>query len=441
MTVQTDPQVDDQYDEEPLLKIEGLKKHFADDTGLIDRLLGRVNYVKAVDGVDLRIMENETIAVVGESGCGKSTLAETILNLNIPTDGKLYFRDKDITGLSKKEMKPYRKDIQIVFQDPLGSLNPRKQIGEIIKAPLEIHQIEESDEARINRVKQLLEEVGLKSSHYDRYPHEFSGGQQQRIAIARALTVEPDLLIADEPVSALDVSVQAQILDLLEELQDDYGLSIFFIAHDLSVVRMIADRVAVMYLGEIVEEGRTPDLFETPQHPYTKSLLSAVPKIDPEARQDRQILRGEVPSPLNPPEGCRFHTRCPVIIPPDDWAGTQEEFNKLIKFRQKILRQESYVDYLRQNTVSSDDISDEALVDYIKQEEVPLEWGKIPANTKSQLDNTIKSMVYEEKNGTKELFDDYLMSPCEIERPDKYHISGIHHSSCFRANPETPQKD
>jgi peptide/nickel transport system ATP-binding protein len=329
-------------------------------------------------------------------------------------------------------MKPYRKQMQIVFQDPLGSLNPRKTVGEIIKTPLEIHQIGDGDRERVERVKTLLEEVRLKSSHYDRYPHEFSGGQQQRIAIARALTVEPELLIADEPVSALDVSVQAQILELLESLQEKYGLSIFFIAHDLSVVRMIADRVAVMYLGKIVEQGETDAVFESPQHPYTRSLLSAVPKIDPAARGDRQILRGEVPSPIDPPPGCSFHTRCPVIIPPDNWLGTQDQFNELIAFRQRVLRNDDYVTHLRDTVLDAEDPDEHAIVEYIKQEEIGTDWDALPAGTRRDIDAIITRLVHEEPPGTKELFEGFFISPCEQTEPDSYELTPSQTSACFR---------
>jgi peptide/nickel transport system ATP-binding protein len=322
--------------EEVLLEVSGLEKHFEESEGFLDRLFGDVEYVHAVDGVDLAIRDGETLAIVGESGCGKSTLARTILNLHEPTDGTISFKGEDLTGLSQREMRPYRRQMQIIFQDPLASLNPRQTVGEILRTPMEVHDIEDTKEERTTRAEELLEEVGLKPGHIDRYPHQFSGGQQQRVGVARALTVEPDLLIADEPVSALDVSVQSQVLNLLSDLQEEYGLSMLFIAHDLSVVRHIADRVAVMYLGEVVETAPVENLFEDPKHPYTKALLSAIPRINPAARRGRVILRGSVPSPIDPPAGCRYHTRCPSIIPPEEWSADQETFRHAFTFRTRV---------------------------------------------------------------------------------------------------------
>jgi peptide/nickel transport system ATP-binding protein len=321
---------------ETLLECEGLKKYFDLSSGALDRLIGDPGKVRAVDGVDLSVGRGETLAVVGESGCGKSTLGRTLLKLDEPTAGRIRYDGEDITELSDRGMRPYRRDLQMVFQDPLASLNPRQTVGSILKAPMQVHGVGESDADRTERAEDLLERVGLEARHVERHPKQFSGGQQQRVAVARALTLEPELIVADEPVSALDVSVQAQILDLLEELQDEFDLSLLFITHDLSVVRQIADRVAVMYLGEIVEAAPTDELFADPQHPYTQSLLSAVPRIDPEARTDRVVLEGTVPSPKDPPAGCRFHTRCPAVIPPEDWPASQALFREAFVFRTRV---------------------------------------------------------------------------------------------------------
>jgi oligopeptide/dipeptide ABC transporter ATP-binding protein len=297
----------------PLLEAEGLKKHFTVEQGFLDRLVGEERFVHAVDGVDLRLGERETLGVVGESGCGKSTLGRTLARLYEPTEGTIRFDGEDISGAGGDRLKRLRKDVQVIFQDPLSSLNPRKTAGEIVAKPLAVHDIA-SGVAREERVAELFREVGLSPDVADRYPHEFSGGQRQRIGIARALAVEPRLIIADEPVSALDVSVQAQIINLMKRLQDDYGLSYVFIAHDLSVVRHVSDRIAVMYLGNVVEEGPTDAIFGDPRHPYTRSLLAAIPSVEGETGRRTVPLEGNPPSPIDPPSGCPFHTRCPEYI-------------------------------------------------------------------------------------------------------------------------------
>ena len=295
--------------DDALVEVRGLRKHFTQNDGLIDRLLGAEETIKAVDGVDFDIERGEALGLVGESGSGKSTTARSLLRLDEPTAGTVRYDGTDLTELSDGEMKAMRKRVQMVFQDPASSLNRRKTISQILKQPMEIHGLYEGE--RDERVDELMETVGLPSQFSNRYPHEFSGGQRQRVGIARALAVDPEFIVADEPVSALDVSIQAQILNLLKDLQDEFDLTILFIAHDLSVIRHFCDRVAVMYLGEIVEVADGTDLFESPQHPYTTSLLRAIPEPDPELARSRTVLDGEVPSPLDPPSGCSFHSRCP----------------------------------------------------------------------------------------------------------------------------------
>jgi len=297
-----------------LLRVEDLKVYFPIKSGLVfDRHVGDV---KAVDGVSFEIMKGETLGLVGESGCGKTTVGRTILRLYDPTEGRILFEGDDISSLSQKQMQKLRGRMQMIFQDPYSSLNPRQSVGNLISEPLKIHGISSGDKARA-RAEELLEIVGLPKSATARYPHEFSGGQRQRIGLARSLALNPDLIVADEPVSALDVSIQAQMINLLEELQEEFDLTYLFIAHDLAVVRHISDRVAVMYLGKIVEVANADELYASPRHPYTMALLSAVPIPDPmvEESRERILLKGDLPSPANPPSGCRFHTRCPFRQP------------------------------------------------------------------------------------------------------------------------------
>ena len=296
--------------EDPILVVDHLVKHFPIKAGILfDRQIGAV---QAVDDVSFAVNRGETLGLVGESGCGKSTLARSILQLIEPTSGSVRFEGREIAGLGRRQSRELRSDMQMVFQDPYASLNPRKRIAQIVGDPMVMHGIAKRDEVK-GVVQDLLETVGLNPEHYNRFPHEFSGGQRQRIGIARALGLRPKLIIADEPVSALDVSIQAQIINLLEDLQEEYRLTFIFVAHDLSVVRHVADRIAVMYLGKIVEIGPAEAVYNTPIHPYTHALLSAVPIPDPRANASRKqvILEGDVPSPANPPSACRFHTRCP----------------------------------------------------------------------------------------------------------------------------------
>ncbi|GGV75235.1 ABC transporter ATP-binding protein [Streptomyces thermoviolaceus] len=318
---------------EPILQVRDLKKHFPLTQGILFKK--QIGAVKAVDGVSFDLYQGETLGIVGESGCGKSTVAKLLMNLEQATAGHIYYKGEDITRLSGRALKAVRRNIQMVFQDPYTSLNPRMTVGDIVGEPFDIHPEVAPKGDRRRRVQELLDVVGLNPEYINRYPHQFSGGQRQRIGIARGLALNPEIIICDEPVSALDVSVQAQVVNLMERLQDEFNLSYIFIAHDLSIVRHISDRVGVMYLGQMAEIGTDEEIYDHPTHPYTQALLSAVPVPDPEAREHREriILTGDVPSPANPPSGCRFRTRCwkaqekcatevPVLAVPERFKGT-----------------------------------------------------------------------------------------------------------------------
>lgn len=295
----------------PLLKVENLTKSFPIYGGLFSR---EVASVKAVQGISFDLNKGETLGLVGESGCGKSTLGRCLIRLHDTTSGKISYNGKDITHIQGEELREMRKKMQIIFQDPFASLNPRMTIGAILEEPLIIHNLYGSAKDRLNRIHELIDLVGLRREHLNRYPHEFSGGQRQRVGIARALAVNPELIVCDEPVSALDVSIQAQVINLLMELQQKLGLTYIFIAHDLKVVEHVSTKVAVMYLGKIVEMAEAEELYRNPKHPYTKALMSAIPVPDPRRHDERIILTGDVPSPINPPTGCHFHPRCPMAI-------------------------------------------------------------------------------------------------------------------------------
>ncbi|ELZ87188.1 putative dipeptides/oligopeptides ABC transporter ATP-binding protein [Haloferax elongans ATCC BAA-1513] len=323
--------------QETLLEVNDLKTYY-EDGGFLSS-----NPVKAVDGVSFDIKRGETLGLVGESGCGKSTLGRTLMRLEEATAGEVKLNGTDITTLSGADLKQFRRDVQMVFQDPDSSLNERMTVGEIVREPLDVHEWKTPKERR-QRVRDLLETVGLQEQHYYRYPHQFSGGQRQRIGIARALALEPDFIILDEPVSALDVSVQAKILNLLEDLQEEFGLTYLFIAHDLAVVRHICDRVAVMYLGNIMEIGPSDEMFEAPANPYTHALLSSIPEPDPTTARDRITLRGTPPSPRDPPAGCPFSTRCPVKIRPDEYRSLDDDVWQRIEVFREVLRERSRVE-------------------------------------------------------------------------------------------------
>ncbi|PSQ14799.1 peptide ABC transporter ATP-binding protein [Halobacteriales archaeon QS_7_68_65] len=319
-----------------MLEVDGLTKHFDQGSGFLSGLFGS-EQVRAVEDVSFEIREGETLGLVGESGCGKSTLARTILRLLNPTDGDVYFKGSNLAEMGGEELRSQRQDMQMIFQDPQSSLDPRMKVGSIVEEPMRAHGMLDA-EAREDRAHELLEKVGLDPQHYNRHPHAFSGGQRQRINLARALSVNPDFVVCDEPVSALDVSIQAQVLNTMNALQEEFGLTYLFIAHDLSVIRYISDRVAVMYLGQLVELAEKEELFENPQHPYTRALLSSIPVPDPGAEGTRGVLEGDVPSPIDPPSGCRFRTRCPRLIRPPEYDLTDAQWEAVRAFMRAVDR-------------------------------------------------------------------------------------------------------
>lgn len=336
--------------DEPLLSVRDLTKHYPVTEGLLRREVGRV---RAVDGVSFDIHRGETLGLVGESGCGKSTAARSLLHLEEPTAGTVVFDDEDLGEHTSAEQKRFRRRTGMIFQDPTSSFDPRMSIGEAVAEPLTIHGLRDRTRRR-ELVESMLEQVGLSATEYDRYPHELSGGQKQRVALARALVLDPELLVADEPVSALDVSVEAEILSLIADLQSVFGLSILLITHDMNVVRDICDRVAVMYLGEIVEIGPTQRVFAEPQHPYTRALLASMPTPDPDRRGGRAELSGDVPDPMNPPEGCRFHTRCPAVIPPSEYDFEQAVWRSVMDLKTAVRNRTLDIERLRERLVAAE---------------------------------------------------------------------------------------
>ncbi|WP_248515909.1 ABC transporter ATP-binding protein [Salinarchaeum laminariae] len=435
---------------ESLLEVRDLEKHFYERDTLVDRALGGEPVsIQAVDGVSFDVREGETLGLVGESGCGKSTCGETLLRLQDPTGGTVRFDGEDVLDLSGDDLRSFRRNAQVVFQDPFSSLDPRMTVGATVRQPLDVHSVGTKAE-RTERVCELLERVGLSSDQYDRYPHEFSGGQRQRIGIARALALEPDFIVLDEPTSALDVSVQAQILNLLSDLQDEFDLTYLLISHDLSVIRHISDRVAVMYLGELVEVGPVADIFESPKHPYTQALLESVPRASTDER-DREIetLSGDVPSPRNPPSGCRFRTRCPSVIPPEDVTIDQREYRQIMDVRERIESREVDLDsaweYVADEQPSSggsslrsllgDDVREdpfrerhaEAFVDRLEERMLDVELSGSHAQT---VRSALHELCYEDWEGAASILAEEYESVCEVVSPalqdDRTHPVACH---------------
>ncbi|WP_254766326.1 ABC transporter ATP-binding protein [Salinilacihabitans rarus] len=422
---------------ETLVEVRDLKTYYEGD-GLFG---GKP--VKAVDGVNFDIRRGETLGLVGESGCGKTTLGRTLIQLEQATEGEVLFDGTDVTTLSGAELKKWRRNSQMVFQDPQSSLNDRMTVGEIVREPLDVHEWKTPRERR-QRVRELLETVGLQREHYYRYPHQFSGGQRQRVGIARALALEPDFVVLDEPTSALDVSVQAKVLNLLEDLQDEFGLTYLFIAHDLSVVRHICDRVAVMYLGNVLEIGPTEELFQNPANPYTHALLSAIPDPDPTADHDRIILHGTPPSPRDPPSGCPFSTRCPAKIKPEGYEGIDDELWEALILLRVVLEERERAELTVLERIKEWRGKD------TRFENVEAVRGElfgdldVPSEIDRHLEEVFEAMEVGEDERALEYLNAEFDSVCDVETPDHHHVSESGRTSfCHRHLPEyeSPERE
>ncbi len=417
-----------------MIEVRGLKKYYESGGPLSG------SAVKAVDGVDFEIKRGETLGLVGESGCGKTTLGRTLLGLESATDGEVLFEGQDVTTLSGEDLKEWQRNAQMVFQDPESSLNDRMTVGEIIREPLDVHDWKDPEDRRA-RVRELLDVVGLAEEHYYRYPHQFSGGQRQRIGIARSLALNPEFIVLDEPVSALDVSVQAQVLNLLEDLQDEFGLTYLVIAHDLSVVRHIADRVAVMYLGHVMELGDTEDLFTDAANPYTISLLSAIPQPDPTHEQHQITLRGTPPSPRDPPEGCPFSTRCPMKIRPDKYDDIDDEVWEAVETFREVVRERTRTDrslreivrdYLGMETRFSH-------IDEIVRE--TFDGLDVPQEVEAHIDTAADMVDENDPEGARDYLLEEFGSTCDTDRPEFQSLANAdHQSKCARHGSTTEQE-
>ena len=413
---------------DPLLSVQGLEKYFWENDTLLDRLLGDgKTAIKAVDGVSFDIERGETLGLVGESGCGKSTTGETLLRLQEATGGTVSFEGDDVYEMDDAELKAFRREAQVVFQDPFSSLDPRMTVGEIIRQPLDIHDVGTNAE-RTERARELLDHVGLSPYQLDRYPHEFSGGQRQRIGIARALALEPEFIVLDEPTSALDVSVQAQVLNLLEDLQEEFDLTYLLISHDLSVINHVCDRVAVMYLGELVEVGPVDEIFDAPKHPYTEALLASVPRASTDERErERETITGDVPSPRNPPSGCSFRTRCPVVIQPDELDMEQSAYREIVQYR-TLLENGRLDPETRWEKIGDPEETDaSAFVDHLYED---LFTHEFEGTDHAVLTESMETLAAGDADAAIDLLRDRYASVCEAVNPELTETP--HPSACLR---------
>jgi peptide/nickel transport system ATP-binding protein len=424
--------------DDPLLRVEGLEKHYPITEGVLRREVGRV---RAVDGVSFTVRRGETFGLVGESGCGKSTAARAMLRLEEPTAGRVLFDGEDVTGYDRRALKRFRRRAQLVFQDPSSSFDPRMSVGESVAEPLVVHGL--SDRGRRREiVEDLLERVGLSADDFDRYPHEFSGGQKQRIAIARALVVNPELIVADEPTSALDVSVQAEVLRLVESIQAAFGLSVILISHDMGVVREVCDRVAVMYLGELVEVGPTEEVFADPRHPYTRALLSSVPEPDPRRRGFGVELRGDVPSPSDPPSGCRFHTRCPEVVPPEAHDLDQTAWRGVLDLRNRLESRGVDLEAVRTFVAAERDVTpEEAPVDAVAaavRDEFRIPERLSDPAAERTLADALDALARGERAAATDRLAEAFPTVCEERHPELATTSPGHRAACHLNDPSLP---
>ncbi|WP_433628140.1 ABC transporter ATP-binding protein [Halomicrococcus sp. NG-SE-24] len=450
-------------DSEPLIEVENVSKLFGLSQGVVDQLLGREpNPVRAVEDVDLTINEGDIMGIAGESGCGKTTLGKLLVKLYEPTKGSVRFDGRDITELSSEDENVFRQRVQMIFQDPFESLNPRMTVFQSVVEPLKINDIGDSYQDRRERVIEVLNDVGLApaEAYLNEFPKELSGGERQRVAIARALVVNPDFVVCDEPVSMLDVSIRAGVLNLMKELQDEYGLTYVFISHDLSLIRYMCNRTAIMYLGDIIEQGPTDDVVTNPKHPYTEALFDAVPEVDAYAERQRANVTGEVPDPRNPPSGCRFHPRCAKIIPPDDWTGSQEAFRRAFQFKRQVQTGQLTVEDVDPDPETADQrtVVDELLAHGLALE-VPEEHRvatetsttidvdslELPRRAENALRSAARDLVEGNDEDAGQQLDREFQTICEQEHPDlreagtqrtACHLYGESASSAERVAPD-----
>ncbi|WP_266076546.1 ABC transporter ATP-binding protein [Haladaptatus caseinilyticus] len=421
-----------EHDADPLVEIDNVSKLFDLSQGVVDRLLGReAQPVRAVQNVDLTINRGDIMGIAGESGCGKTTLGKLLVKLYDPTDGTITFDGRDVTELSREDERVFRQRVQMIFQDPFESLNPRMTVFQSVEEPLKINDIGDGYQDRRERVIQVLNDVGLSpaEAYLNEFPKELSGGERQRVAIARALVVNPDFVVCDEPVSMLDVSIRAGVLNLMKELQDEYGLTYLFISHDLSLIRYMCDRTAIMYLGDIIEQGPTSEVVTNSKHPYTEALFDAVPEIDPGAQRHRANVTGEVPNPRDPPTGCRFHPRCAKIIPPNDWSGSQEAFRRAFQFKRRVLQgdieaegfdgndQRVEVDRLLETGLALE-LPEEHRLDAETDGRVDMSALDMPRQAENALRSVARDLIEGNVEDAQEQLDREFQTVCERSHPD-----------------------